>query len=80
MPMLGSVSTHTRTRLGGLDGNPLGAGDLLPLLAPEPVGRPLTLPQSHRPRFGGAIRVVLGPQADSFTEEGCEPSCPRPTR
>lgn len=69
-PMLGSVSTHTRTRLGGLDGNPLAAGDLLPLRAPEPVGRPLTLPQAHWPRFGGSIRVVLGPQADSFTEEG----------
>lgn len=69
-PMLGSVSTHTRTRLGGLDGNPLVAGDLLPLRASVATGRALTLPPAHRPRFGGPIRVVLGPQADSFTEEG----------
>lgn len=69
-PMLRSVSTHTRTRLGGLDGNPLAAGDLLPLGVPKSSDRPLTLPPLHRPRFGGPIRVVLGPQADSFTEEG----------
>jgi 5-oxoprolinase (ATP-hydrolysing) subunit C len=69
-PMLGSVSTHTRTRLGGLDGNPLAAGDLLPLAAAGPGGRPLTLPAAHRPAFGGPIRVVLGPQADCFTPEG----------
>lgn len=69
-PMLGSVSTHTRTLLGGLDGHSLAAGDLLPVHAPQPTGRPLTLPPAHRPRFGGPIRVVLGPQADSFTEEG----------
>lgn len=69
-PMLGSVSTHTRTRLGGLDGAALAAGDLLPLCAPVPGGRALTLPAAGRPRFGGPIRVVLGPQADSFTEAG----------
>lgn len=69
-PMLGSVSTHTRTRLGGLDGAALAAGDLLPLRAPVPGGRALTLPAARRPRFGGPIRVVLGPQADSFTEAG----------
>lgn len=68
--MLGSVATHTRTRLGGLDGNPLAAGDLLPLAAPAPRDRPLTLPPAHRPTFGGPIRVVLGPQADGFTDEG----------
>ncbi|MCJ2020654.1 biotin-dependent carboxyltransferase family protein [Methylobacterium sp. E-065] len=69
-PMLGSVSTHTRTRLGGLAGEALAAGDLLPLRAPVPAGRPLTLPLVHRPRLGGPIRVVLGPQADGFTPEG----------
>lgn len=69
-PMLGSVATHTRTRLGGLDGQPLAAGDLLPLAAPAPRDRPLTLPPAHRPTFGGPIRVVLGPQADGFTADG----------
>ena len=69
-PMLGSLSTHTRTRLGGLDGNPLAAGDLMPLRAAAPSGDPLTLPQQVRPGFGGPIRVVLGPQDDRFTEAG----------
>lgn len=69
-PMLGSLSTHTRSRLGGLDGTALRAGDRLPLLDPAPAAQPLTLPAHHRPRFGGPIRVVLGPQADSFTEAG----------
>ncbi|WP_419539801.1 biotin-dependent carboxyltransferase family protein [Methylobacterium oryzae] len=45
-------------------------GDLLPLAAPAPRDRPLTLPPPHRPTFGGPIRVVLGPQADGFTADG----------
>lgn len=69
-PMLGSLSTHTRTRLGGIGGNPLAAGDLLPVRGADLPDRPMTLPNTQRPGFDGPIRVVLGPQADSFTEEG----------
>jgi biotin-dependent carboxylase-like uncharacterized protein len=70
-PVLGSRSTHVRSRLGGLDGAPLSAGDMVPLRTPEPVPGPLrSLPLEHRPRFDGPIHVLPGPQDDAFTEAG----------
>jgi len=69
-PVLGSRSTHTRSRLGGLDGRPLAAGDRLDLARPEPGGPCLELPEAHRPGFEGPVRVVLGPQDDAFTADG----------
>ena len=71
-PVLGSLSTYVRGRLGGLEGRPLAAGDRLPLAAAsaEPgmergLERPPSAPQ-------GPVRVVLGPQADHFTAEAIE--------
>jgi 5-oxoprolinase (ATP-hydrolysing) subunit C len=65
-PVLGSRSTHLRSRIGGLDGRTLQSGDDLPLgsAADAPCLR-LTLP-IHRGR--GPIRVVPGPQDDYFDE------------
>jgi len=75
-PTLGSVSTHSRSQLGGLNGNghPLQAGDHLPLRKvqksrSDPL---LSLPERHRPAFDGPIRVVLGPQDEAFTHAGVE--------
>ena len=69
-PMLGSVSTHTRSGLGGLCGRALAAGDALPVLAPrslEPALARITAPWLDRP--GNVIRVMLGPQGDYFAPD-----------
>lgn len=66
-PVLGSRSTHVRTRFGGLDGRMLAPGDRLSCLRRGDVGTgehrapaPLALPT-------GPIRVLWGPQDDHFT-------------
>jgi antagonist of KipI len=69
--VLGSRATYVRGRLGGLAGRALRKDDrLAPLPAP--------LPPVRRARAGvrsafdeePEIRVVLGPQADRFTDDG----------
>jgi biotin-dependent carboxylase-like uncharacterized protein len=69
-PMLGSASTYVRGGIGGFQGRRLQQGDLLPLKldnvqsrAESALARPLDLALDQ------PIRVVLGPQADYFTEE-----------
>lgn len=70
-PVLGSVSTHVRTRMGGLDGGPLKAGDALPLALPQAPDRPeRRLDPGALPRRDGTIRVVPGPQDDHFSDAG----------
>lgn len=69
--VLGSRATYVRGRLGGLEGRALRPGDVLRVLdGPEPPPRALAAP----PAVGGeeptVVRVVLGPQADRFTDEG----------
>jgi len=69
--VLGSRSTYLRGRLGGVDGRALRKDDRLALF-------PAPLPARRRAREGirtalgpePEIRVVLGPQAERFTEEG----------
>jgi biotin-dependent carboxylase-like uncharacterized protein len=69
--VLGSRATYLRGRLGGLEGRALRREDVLRLFPapPPPVRR---LPESERPALEpeAEIHVVLGPQADRFTEEG----------
>lgn len=70
-PVLGSTATHTRAGIGGLDGGPLKAGDLIPVaaagaLAPTAPAR-LVAPWLDRP--ADVIRVVLGPQDDYFSAD-----------
>lgn len=70
-PVLGSRSTYVRGRLGGLDGRALRKADRLAVFA-----APLPSRRRARPdvltdlRPEPEIRVVLGPQADRFTDEG----------
>ncbi|MBP2299300.1 biotin-dependent carboxyltransferase family protein [Azospirillum picis] len=72
-PVLGSVSTHIRSRMGGLDGGPLKAGDRLPLrLDQAPDRGEHRLDPSLLPRRSGTLRVMLGPQQDYFTAAGIE--------
>lgn len=70
-PVLGSLSTHVRSGLGGWQGRALRDGDMLPLLCERvPAGRPprpldlraLTPPPA-------ALRIVWGPQDDAFRPE-----------
>ena len=69
-PVLGSVSTYVRGRIGGIHGRRLQAGDLVPLKLDEvelrgerALARPLDLALEQ------PIRVMVGPQADYFTDE-----------
>jgi antagonist of KipI len=73
-PVLGSRSTYTRSKLGGIEGRALQAGDRLRGLARPIVegGCGRHLPRRLVPTYGHqhALRVVLGPQDDAFSEEG----------
>ncbi len=68
-PVLGSVSTDIRGRLGGHDGRALAAGDRLPLCRNTASergecrldGLDLSAPKK--------IRVILGPQTDYFSDQ-----------
>ena len=72
--VLGSRSTYTRSRLGGLEGRALKSGDRLLAFGEEPAtqveGR--NLPREQVPNYGHshALRVVLGPQEDAFSQQG----------
>lgn len=64
--VLGSRATHLVSRMGGLEGRALAAGDRLPVSGAAPgAGRKavgLMLPSAGRAR----VRVMAGPQADWF--------------
>lgn len=72
-PVMGSRATSLQCHIGGLEGRKLEKGDTLPL---RPVsGVPENLSHrsiSHhiRRKKENTIRVILGPQEDSFTKEG----------
>jgi antagonist of KipI len=77
--VMGSRATYTTARLGGYDGRPLGKGDVVPLLGEsrDPPGA-LAEDRVVPPPFGWrppeyddqfAVRVILGPQDDHFTDE-----------
>ncbi len=67
-PQLGSLSFHQRSRLGGLNGMPLKPGDRLPCHQGVQEGALVQLPIAPLEE-PGAIRVMLGPQDDYFTED-----------
>jgi biotin-dependent carboxylase-like uncharacterized protein len=70
-PVLGSVSTHLRSGLGGFSGRRLGPGDRLPLkLAEAPQEPERTLDPRRILACSNVLRVVLGPQQSHFTEAG----------
>lgn len=69
---LGSRSTDPRAGIGGVEGRALRAGDRVPLAPPAtPPETGLALPAARIPAYeaGQAVRVVLGPQDDHFTED-----------
>lgn len=64
--VFGSVATHLRSGIGGLEGRALRAGDVVPVARPVPTGPDLRFVAEARP-LHPRIRVVLGPQDDYFT-------------
>jgi len=69
-PVLGSVSTYVRGVIGGFEGRRLQKGDVVPLrLAGAEVRAESALPRALDPGLEQPVRVVLGPQADYFTDE-----------
>jgi biotin-dependent carboxylase-like uncharacterized protein len=65
-PVMGSRSTDRRAGFGELEGRALKTGDVLPLRAPAPTGPERWSPPLVDPT--GPIRIVLGPQAEHFTD------------
>lgn len=71
--VLGSRSTYMTAGFGGVEGRALRSGDRLGLLPSESPSVPgLKWPRANRNlrESETAIRVVLGPQDDYFTEQG----------
>src|SRR5262249_37975773 len=69
-PTLGSVSTHARSGIGGLNGRALSAGDVLPVAMPQVLEPEIaTIAAPWLERGGEPIRVVLGPQHDYFSTD-----------
>lgn len=72
-PVLGSRSTYTRAGFGGLHGGRLQPGDRLPLVQPAAMPRrERRLPHPVPAERDRPLRVILGPQADHFTEEAID--------
>jgi allophanate hydrolase len=72
-PCLGSASTYVPVRLGGLHGDVLQPGDVLPVSADDVAQRPeRLLTQPFAAMLDASIRVVLGPQEDFFTQDAIE--------
>jgi biotin-dependent carboxylase-like uncharacterized protein len=68
--VLGSLATHSRSGLGGIDGRPLAAGDRLPVEGVYmPSETPKMIAAPWLDRSTGVIRVVLGPQDDYFAPD-----------
>ena len=67
-PQLGSLSFHLRSRLGGLKGAPLQAGNRLLCRPENQAGEPMQLTVDVLEETG-PLRVMLGPQDDYFTPE-----------
>lgn len=68
-PWLGSLATHTRAKMGGLEGRPLQAGDRLPLHDDEATrDDERFLPGRDRLGRRETIRVIWGPQDGYFSQ------------
>lgn len=64
-PVMGSIATNSRVALGGLEGRPMRAGDVLELGAPGQPRAPLPIP----PLAEGPVRFTWGLHADVFSRE-----------
>jgi biotin-dependent carboxylase-like uncharacterized protein len=72
--VLGSRSTFTRGGFGGIEGRRLRTGDVVEAIDTALLKVKYSVPVKLRPLFDGhfQVQVVLGPQADMFTENGLD--------
>ena len=73
--VMGSAATSARFGIGGYQGRKLEAGDVLKLAAPRASLPDMEQRRVYRETFPKGtirLRVVLGPQQDSFTEKGIQ--------
>jgi antagonist of KipI len=70
--VLGSRSTYVRGGFGGVNGRQLKAGDMIDGFDGLLAETKLKLPEELVPRFTNHVKVnvILGPQAEMFTEKG----------
>lgn len=71
--IMGSRSTHLKSKLGGLDGRKIGAGDEIGCLAPRTELPNFSVRRVEAEDFTAShvvLRVVMGPQDDCFTDKG----------
>lgn len=71
--IMGSKSTNMKSKVGGLEGRKLGAGDELGFSAPRtwlPNMRDRKLEPEDFSAREVTLRVLMGPQDDAFTEKG----------
>ncbi len=77
--VMGSRSTYAKAKVGGLEGRPLRAGDVLRVnrLQKSLDLKRIRVPEQHIPKYPAqqVLRVVLGPQDDYFTKEGIDTLC-----
>jgi len=73
--VLGSRSTFVRGGFGGFEGRPLKTWDVIEASEPpSPFKAKLSMPEDLIPHYENklTVNVVLGPQADVFTDKGIE--------
>jgi biotin-dependent carboxylase-like uncharacterized protein len=72
--VLGSRSTYTRGKIGGIEGRQLRSGDVICGFNVQPLETRLKMPEDMIPKFSDdfTVHVVLGPQLEMFTDEGVQ--------
>lgn len=74
--VMGSRATYLKAAIGGIEGRPLRAGDILNALRFELPNSAISpaLTQEQIPTYGSnhVLRVVLGPQKQAFTQKGID--------
>lgn len=70
--VLASRATYVRGGFGGLKGRQLKTGDIIEGFETSPLKAEYSMPEDLIPQFTGQfkVHVILGPQADMFTEKG----------
>lgn len=71
--IMGSRSTNLKCKLGGFDGRPLKAGDIVPCRDVYDEFHKHLIHSAPKEDFGSdeiTVRVLLGPQDDYFTDNG----------
>ena len=74
--VMGSRATYMKAAIGGVEGRPLRAGDILNSLgvSPDTPTAVRDFPTDAIPQYGSdhELRVVLGPQESAFTQAGID--------